>query len=99
MHFPSWVDSKPNGKLKPDTQRAVDRLTFITYILSLHASNRMSMRALAEHLDISHTTLIKCVKAGTFTRNSAMRIVTAFGDSFVTVEQLMNPLSIESTSK
>lgn len=96
MKFPQWAD----GPKLTKQQRAEGRLKFLIFTLAIEHTGRNSMRAFGEVVGLDHSTLSKYVKWGAFTEKAASQVqvrLNGKGTTPVTVEMLMNPLSIDKT--
>lgn len=91
MRFPGWVEHE-----KTPQKRASARLRYILGHLALQISPRASLIALGEHVGVDNSTLSCHMRDGACTPRSAMLIVAKLGDSFVTAQQLCDPLSIKN---
>lgn len=69
-------------------KRASARLRHMLEMLAMQVSTRRSMRALAEHVGLDHSTLSYYIREGRISEDGAKTIVEKLGQ-LVTVKQLM----------
>lgn len=95
MQIPHWVEKGLSSKQK----KASARLKWIVGNIAARHTGRASMRALAEKVELDHSTLSGYIRRGAFSQPAAERIVAALKDDSVTVLMLTQPLSIPVTPR
>lgn len=90
MHIPTWVEKG----LRTKEAKSTARLKFIVGNLAARHTGRASMRALAEHVGLDHSTISGYIRKGTFSEQAAATIIEKLGDTSVTTKMLIEPLTI-----
>lgn len=91
MKIPYFVEARKRTK----KERAAARLKYVLAVISAKHTGRQSMRALAEKVELDHSTLSTYIRRGSFSVAAAERIVGAIDNCEVTVDQLVDPLTME----
>ena len=90
MNFPEWVD-KPKQK----TKRAQNRLRYVMNTLANHATGRSSLRSLASHVGMNHSTLAIYIRNGKCSLACAKRLQDTFGKELAPFDFLIDPLNFK----
>ena len=90
MKIPQSVDRQNRTK----AARASARLRFMLRFVAVQHTHRASMRALGELVGLDHSTLSTYIRVGKFSESAAKRICDKVGHDTISVEMLVNPLSL-----
>lgn len=90
--FPQWV----NDLKKSDTDRARLRLRYILAVAAVEATGKQSVRALARHSKVDHSTISISIRRGYFTEDTALLLTEVIKHPFITVANLTKPLEIKA---
>ncbi len=90
MQIPQWVDKGKRSK----ADKAAARLKYVIGLLAAQHTERASMRSLAEHCGLDHSTIATYVRRGAFSDSAATAIVSALADKALEVWHLTRPLDI-----
>lgn len=82
--FPPIIEAIPSP-----TARASARLRHMLETLAMQVTARRSMRALAEHVGLDHSTLSYYIRVGRVSQDGATLISEKVGAHVVTAKQLM----------
>ena len=91
VRFPPWVDTQPN-----DDERASARLRYLVNRAALEAPGKQSVRALAEKIEMDHSSISNAIRRGYMSEGMAQAIVQSVGLSMLKADYLINPLKIKA---
>ena len=93
VRFPPWVDAQPN-----DDERASARLRYLVNRAALEATGKQSVRALAEKIEMDHSSISNAIRRGYMSEGMAMAIEQSVGRAVLKANYLINPLKIKATA-
>jgi hypothetical protein len=92
IKFPPWVDSGRTA----ESDKASARLRYILAVAAVDATGKQSVRALARHANVDHSTVSISIRRGYFTEETAALLEACVKHPFMTVENLTKPLEIKA---
>lgn len=90
MLIPQWVDTHKRS----NNAKSRARLRYVLANIAAKHTGRQSMRALAEHVGVDHSTLSTYVRRGGCSTATAKRIIDTFPDCGLSIENLVNPMTL-----
>ena len=90
VRFPHWVDD-----VSTDQERASARLRYLVNRAAIEATGKQSVRALAEKIEMDHSSISNAIRRGYMSEGMAQAIEQSVGRAVLKANYLINPLKIK----